>query len=139
MSERTRKKSITPAMRKMKGFDSMKAYGLINKQVVGPFDYDPMDLDTLKKYETTLGAAWRRQVGELIGTDPWTVAMDQIGENEVSTVFLGWDHNWSEEGPPILFETMVFPESNICVRSSTWEEAETVHAECVAELRGAND
>jgi hypothetical protein len=27
---------------------------------------------------------------------------------EVSTVFLGLDHNYSQTGPPILFETMVF-------------------------------
>jgi len=27
----------------------------------------------------------------------------------VSTVFLGLDHSFSDEGPPILFETMVFP------------------------------
>lgn len=26
----------------------------------------------------------------------------------VSTVFLGLDHNWSGEGPPILWETIVF-------------------------------
>ena len=26
----------------------------------------------------------------------------------VSTVFLGLDHNFSEDGPPILFETMYF-------------------------------
>jgi len=26
----------------------------------------------------------------------------------VSTVFLGLDHRWGDEGPPILFETMVF-------------------------------
>jgi len=26
----------------------------------------------------------------------------------VSTVFLGIDHNWSDQGPPILWETMVF-------------------------------
>jgi hypothetical protein len=27
---------------------------------------------------------------------------------EVSTVWLGMKHNWSGEGPPIIFETMVF-------------------------------
>jgi hypothetical protein len=26
----------------------------------------------------------------------------------VSTVFLGLDHNWSDDGPPILWETLVF-------------------------------
>lgn len=27
----------------------------------------------------------------------------------VSTVFLGLDHNFYDDGPPILFETMTFP------------------------------
>ena len=27
----------------------------------------------------------------------------------VSTVWLGLDHNWSRKGPPLIFETMVFP------------------------------
>lgn len=30
------------------------------------------------------------------------------GDVKVSTVFLGTDHNYTNEGPPILFETMVF-------------------------------
>jgi hypothetical protein len=37
-----------------------------------------------------------------------------VGEYEVSTVFLGLDHNFhrlltGEDSPPILFETMIFP------------------------------
>ena len=35
------------------------------------------------------------------------VAKTEVGEAEVSTVFLSLDHGWGE-GPPILFETMVF-------------------------------
>lgn len=27
---------------------------------------------------------------------------------KVSTVFLGLDHNWNDDGPPVLWETMVF-------------------------------
>jgi len=30
------------------------------------------------------------------------------GEARVSTVWLGFDHSHSEEGPPLIFETMVF-------------------------------
>jgi hypothetical protein len=57
-----------------------------------------------------------------------TVRQDQIGEVKVSTVFLGLDHNWSD-GPPILFETMVFggEHDGECERYSTWEEAEAGH------------
>ena len=32
----------------------------------------------------------------------------QIGDVQVSTVFLGIDHNFSEDGPPLLYETMIF-------------------------------
>jgi hypothetical protein len=42
----------------------------------------------------------------------WVIAKDrdEAGDDaiEVSTVFLGMDHNWRESGPPILFETLVF-------------------------------
>ena len=43
----------------------------------------------------------------------------------VSTVFLGLDHNFTECGPPILFETMIFgSELNLSMRRySTWDEA----------------
>lgn len=35
------------------------------------------------------------------------LAWDEIGSLKVSTVFLGINHQW-EEGPPVLWETMVF-------------------------------
>jgi hypothetical protein len=51
---------------------------------------------------------------------------------EVSTVFLGSDHNYWE-GPPILFETMVFggEYNNQQERYYTWEEAEAGHKKWV--------
>lgn len=60
----------------------------------------------------------------------WRVAETTVGGTWVSTVFLGLDHNWEPGGPPLLFETMVFP-GNECWRCSTWEEAERQHAEVV--------
>jgi hypothetical protein len=36
------------------------------------------------------------------------VQQDQIGDVFVSTVFLGLDHNYSRQGPPVLWETMTF-------------------------------
>lgn len=36
------------------------------------------------------------------------VRQQKIGPFLVSTVWLGLDHNWSNEGPPLIFETMVF-------------------------------
>jgi hypothetical protein len=72
----------------------------------------------------------------------------------VSTVFMGLDHNYHPDGPPILFETMVFEREREVVempfsgrlvslhksvdedrffnRYETWAEAETGHAEIVA-------
>jgi hypothetical protein len=36
------------------------------------------------------------------------VQQDKIGNVKVSTVFLGLDHNYSLDGPPLLYETMIF-------------------------------
>lgn len=36
------------------------------------------------------------------------VELTHVGNCSVSTVFLGLDHNYSQVGPPIVYETMVF-------------------------------
>lgn len=36
------------------------------------------------------------------------VALDRIGDTKVSTVFLSMDHNFGLDGPPVLWETMIF-------------------------------
>lgn len=61
---------------------------------------------------------------------------DLITGGSVSTVFLGLDHRFLGDGPPLLFETMSFGTrgGEIQVRYSTWDEAERGHAEVVAEL-----
>ena len=61
------------------------------------------------------------------------VAVTNIGDVRVSTVFLGTDHNWGQ-GPPLLFETMIFggPLDEECERYSTWEQAEAGH-KCMVE------
>jgi len=57
------------------------------------------------------------------------VAQTYIGIAMVSTVFLGLDHSFWE-GPPLLFETMVF--GGACdgdmERCTTWSEAEAQHS-----------
>lgn len=68
-----------------------------------------------------------------------TVARDQIGAVLVSTVFLGLDHNHND-GPPLLFETMVFGESGSgeeygMWRTSTYASALTVHGKIVDGIR----
>jgi hypothetical protein len=51
---------------------------------------------------------------------------------EVSTVFLGLDHNFGS-GPPLIFETLVFggPFDKEMDRYSTWDEALAGHARMV--------
>lgn len=52
---------------------------------------------------------------------------------EVSTVFLGLNHNYFKQGPPILFETMVFggKHDGYMNRYATWDEAKAGHKEIV--------
>lgn len=67
------------------------------------------------------------------------VAKTTIGNCNVSTVFLGFNHQYGE-GPPLLFETMVFgggPFSDEQTRCTTWEEAEAMH-EAMCELVRSN-
>lgn len=53
---------------------------------------------------------------------------------EVSTVFLGRDHQYGD-GPPLVFESMVFGGSDDidqeCWRYSTWTEADQGHAAAI--------
>jgi hypothetical protein len=57
------------------------------------------------------------------------VAKDDVGDVRVSTVFLGLDHRFTGDGPPLLFETMIFggPHNHQMFRCATWEEAERQH------------
>ena len=66
------------------------------------------------------------------------VAKDKIGEVEISTVFLGLDHQYGE-GRPLLFETMVFGGEfdEEMDRYSTWEEAEKGHKTMIEKVRQA--
>ena len=59
------------------------------------------------------------------------VGQDNVGPLFVSTVFLGLDHRMSD-GPPVVFETMIFPDNDfggelIQRRYCTWDEAERGH------------
>jgi len=56
------------------------------------------------------------------------------GGVKVSTVFLGIDHRFYGEGPPLLFERMIFggPHSQYQERYSTWEDAERGHRDALA-------
>ena len=67
--------------------------------------------------------------------ESWRVAQTYIGDIQISTVFLGLDHN-HDGPPPLVFETRVFrgPMKDWCDRYSTWEEAEKGHQEIVEKV-----
>lgn len=84
------------------------------------------------------------------GLEEWSRRMDLTDRHvaitevapgvTVSTVFLGLDHRFAAlgEGPPILFETMVFNDygdDGSQERYSTWDEAEAGHQRIVDEQR----
>jgi len=75
---------------------------------------------------------------EWIGSSTKRVAFDEIEGVEVSTIFLGLNHNFSGKGDPLLFETMVFfPEegSGTMWRYFTWAEAEAGHKEILDSVK----
>ena len=69
------------------------------------------------------------------------VRLTRVGPFEISTVFLGLDHNFFGDGPPILFETMTFLRGEGLQdaegmndedgRACTWPEAERMHQRAV--------
>ena len=63
-----------------------------------------------------------------------TLSMLQKGDVRVSTVFLGLDYSFGEDGPPVLWETMIFggPEDGYQERFTSPEAAILGHhAACV--------
>ena len=64
------------------------------------------------------------------------VAESFIGDVRVSTTFLGLDHNFFGDGPPLLFETMIFGADgkpwDYQERCTTWVQAEAMHARGLA-------
>jgi hypothetical protein len=65
------------------------------------------------------------------------VAQHVVGQYFVSTVFLGFDHNWAARGRrPAMFETMTFKHGRSVelFRCATWVEAEDQHEQVVMKL-----
>ncbi len=69
------------------------------------------------------------------------VKQEKVGETKVSTVFLGLNHNY-EEGPPVLWETMIFSSEHPGIDqtqdrcSGTREQAEAMHERMMELVRG---
>jgi hypothetical protein len=63
------------------------------------------------------------------------VAHTEIGNSDISTVFLGMDHSF-DGGVPVLFETMIFGGAldGFQKRYRTWSEAEEGHRQAVAQV-----
>jgi len=64
------------------------------------------------------------------------IARTQVGKNSVSTVFLGLDHSFGG-GPPLLFETMIFPTADnddYQTRAETREQALEQHITAIESL-----
>lgn len=94
---------------------------------------------------------WYDRQGNPITIDEWErlntenpeykrVALDTVGTKRISTVLLGLDHNYFDNGLPLIFETMVFEgeswRDEECVRYSTEAEAIEGHRQMVAKYQG---
>ena len=64
--------------------------------------------------------------------------VDDVAYCDLSTVFLGIDHNYGRNGAPILFESMIFGGGSLNEtqkRYCTWDEAEAGHSLLHAKIR----
>jgi hypothetical protein len=82
-------------------------------------------------------AEWFEHSHQSKGKDCRILQQDHIGKVFISTVFLGLDHNYYDDGPPVLWETMIFhdmPESALdqyMQRYCTRDEAIIGHMKAV--------
>lgn len=77
---------------------------------------------------------------QVANQDLLQVRHSQIGNYDVSTVFLGLNHNWRREGPPVLWETMVFGgrlDARMQSRYTSYEDALKGHEAILAAIRKA--
>lgn len=83
--------------------------------------HDPLVVDVPVRFMTTNDKYILNEQGEPVNESDlmkWAawlengdcrrVANDQVGKATVSTVFIGLDHAYGDDEPPILWETMVF-------------------------------
>jgi len=96
--------------------------------------------------EVTTEEMDRRRACVAAGVDPmdsswWKLGDTVVGKVNVSTVWLGLDHQWGD-GPPLIFETMVFGGrgklADAQQRYATREQALAGHAEMVRAVRHAD-
>ncbi len=92
----------------------------------------PRPIHYILKNKTPIAVDSTLQWAEWFGTSDRIVKQTTVGETEVSTIFLGIDHQHFN-GPPLLFETMVFGGKfdQDMDRCSTWEQAKEQHRDMV--------
>jgi hypothetical protein len=85
--------------------------------------------------QVVVPASGAMEFGKWVETADRIVSKTQVADIEVSTVFLGIDHQFYN-GPPLLFETMVFGGDldQTCRRCSTWDEAVEQHETILSEV-----
>jgi hypothetical protein len=83
----------------------------------------------------------REIIDPIFEKDSYRVDFTRIGKIEISTVFLYSDHGRGDDGPPILFETIVFngPLDGEMERYCTWDEAEVGHLKMVQRVRALEE
>jgi hypothetical protein len=85
--------------------------------------------------DTMKWAAWFETYDRVIAVD------DITSKIYVSTVFLGIDHNFTGEGPPVLWETMIFngARDGYQERHASKRDALAGHERAIRVARGEND
>lgn len=80
---------------------------------------------------------WLGEHGEAAWEANKRVTLDHIDGINISTVFLYLNHRFGPDGPPLIFETMVFGGEldQECERYSTWAEAIAGHEAMVERVR----
>ena len=87
--------------------------------------------------DTMSAEAWGMRFSD---KDYQRVLRDEIEDVVVSTVWLGLDHSWGD-GPPLIFETMIFggEHDEDRWRWSTEGAARSAHHRIVAALKAGDD
>lgn len=83
---------------------------------------------------------WDQMVELFKSDEARRVGYDKVGDVTVSTVLLVMDHSFLEDGPPVIFETMVFGYDAVAADSdddgySTKEQAAEGHASVLAAVK----
>jgi hypothetical protein len=90
---------------------------------------NPVRQDDSDPYRSMLP---RDRIDPALGLRCWRIGRtDAIGGTDayVSTVFLGLDHSYGDDGPPVLWETMAF---NVPTGSGELEDRYTSRADAIA-------